>query len=263
MRYTLTFLFLISLSDLSAQQDTVSVYFSFGSYQLDDLEVSKLNGLEGDIVKLIAYTDTIGSSEVNFELATRRAQNVMDIFKDSLKSNVAQQIIGENYPIKKPYEAKSWRRVDVIMRVAEPVAQKVDPLLQMIEEENQTVIEQLVDFLQDSTVSEQKIDLTIQFYPGLPVILKEYEGQLWVLFDFLRLNTNVSAEINGHVCCADDYPLSYDRAHMVYDFLVTRSISPKRLKYQGFSNKRPKVSPELNDLDRQQNRRVEVILRKN
>ncbi|MFN5844233.1 MAG: OmpA family protein [Flavobacteriia bacterium] len=82
------------------------------------------------------------------------------------------------------------------------------------------------------------------------------------LFAFLRDHEDISVFIRGHVCCSHDPALSTARAYVVYSMLIDRGISPKRLKYEGFSNTIPAISPETNDNDRQANRRVDVIFSK-
>lgn len=263
MRIFVTFFFLFQLLFASGQQDTISVFFDFNSFELSKDELPKIENRTARVLKLVAYTDTVGSERANNKLALNRMETVRGSLKNGIADSAAVMIIGEKYKIPVDYVAADWRRVDVILEITtKPVSQE-DVRLAKVNEENESVKDQLVEFLQDTTITEQKIDLTIQFYPGLPIVLPEYEAQLWTLFDFMRYNENVSIEIHGHVCCADDYPLSYQRARMVYEFLQSRTISVKRMTYEGFSNKRPKVSPEVTELDRQQNRRVEVIFRKN
>jgi len=82
------------------------------------------------------------------------------------------------------------------------------------------------------------------------------------LFELMRDHPSVDAVIHGHVCCADDFKLSFDRALMVTDYLIARGISRDRLQYKGHSNKDPKFSPEVTEGDRLANRRVTVDFKK-
>ncbi|NRA11897.1 MAG: OmpA family protein [Crocinitomicaceae bacterium] len=108
---------------------------------------------------------------------------------------------------------------------------------------------------EDSTKS---VDLTLLFIPGYPVLIKICEPEIVELFELMRDNPNVDALIHGHVCCADDFKLSFDRALMVTDYLITRGISRDRITYKGHSNKDPKFSPEVTEGDRLANRRVTI-----
>lgn len=53
--------------------------------------------------------------------------------------------------------------------------------------------------------------------------------------------------------------LSKQRAKIVYKELVKRGVTKKRLKYQGYSNNLPLVTPEKTEIDRRKNRRVDII----
>jgi outer membrane protein OmpA-like peptidoglycan-associated protein len=256
----LFFLFLFSALSTQGQTDTLRVYFKNDSYALSDSARAILSSIDQRVHAVYAYCDQNGSIHYNDLLAQKRATSVLEAITADYLNEPTIHLIGKKMEVNPvSYNHHHWRRVDVI--VEKPVDLK--PVVEVEAFHETALIEQLSSFQKDSTLTEKTIDLTIQFYPGLPIVLPEFEGQLFILFDFLRYNTDVSAEIHGHVCCADDYPLSYHRAHMVYQFLIDRSISPKRLRYEGFSNRVPKINPEITDIDRQQNRRVEVVVRKN
>ena len=112
----------------------------------------------------------------------------------------------------------------------------------------------------NSKLNVNPIVLDIQFIPGQDVFLNDQAFQEATdLFEFLNQNPTVKAFIRGHVCCKDDLTMSNLRAYKVYQYLVERKIDPKRLEFKGFSNFMPVVSPEINEFDRQRNRRVDVI----
>lgn len=262
MRYLLLLSITFSFS-LSAQiHDTIRFFFATNEFKLSNVEQIDLKG--GLLVKLEAYCDTIGSVSYNKQLAKKRAAFIQNFLPKSETSNLQVKVIGEPNPtIARGHSDHFWRRVDLIIELPQ-----VEEVIEIVEEKSSVVnetaeiINQFKSFIADSSQNEVKIDLTIRFFPGSASVLPEYEDQLWVLFDFLHVHDNLEAIIQGHVCCADDYPLSYQRAKMVYNFLTIRSISVQRLSYEGFSNSRPKVSPELTEKDRIQNRRVEVLFKK-
>jgi len=112
----------------------------------------------------------------------------------------------------------------------------------------------------NSKSNVEPIVLDIQFIPGQDVFLNDQAFQeASGLFEFLNQNPNVKAFIRGHVCCKDDLTMSTMRAYKVYQYLTERKIDPKRLEFKGFSNTMPVVYPEINEFDRQKNRRVDVI----
>ena len=82
------------------------------------------------------------------------------------------------------------------------------------------------------------------------------------LKEFMLSHPEIHADIHGHVCCADNYSLSLGRAKLITEFLIKQGVIANRLTYQGHSNHDPKVWPETNDEERQQNRRVTVDFKK-
>ena len=106
------------------------------------------------------------------------------------------------------------------------------------------------------------INLNIQFLGDAPIINSSSINEMNHLVTFLQKNNSIDAFIRGHVCCGDEMPLSKKRAKTVYLELIRRGINPERLRYQGFSNTIPAVSPEKTDLDRSKNRRVDVMFSK-
>ena len=106
------------------------------------------------------------------------------------------------------------------------------------------------------------INLNIQFIGDAPIINSSSINEMDDLVRFLQKNNSIDAFIRGHVCCGDEMPLSKKRAKTVYLELIRRGINPDRLRFQGFSNTIPAVSPEKTDLDRSKNRRVDVMFSK-
>ncbi|MEY3237998.1 MAG: hypothetical protein RI883_2099, partial [Bacteroidota bacterium] len=117
------------------------------------------------------------------------------------------------------------------------------------------------DFNLEKIASSNKssIVLNIEFVPGEDILIGNSFEEINKLYIFLNENPKVYAFLRGHVCCADDFALSSARAHAVFLKLVQKGIESSRLRYDGFSNTIPVITPELTDEDRQKNRRVDVI----
>jgi|GEM_PF-2998286 len=98
-----------------------------------------------------------------------------------------------------------------------------------------------------------------QFEGVNPIITESSTKEMTDIFNFLNQNKQIHVFIRGHVCCGDDLKLSKKRAKYIYSELIERGINPKRLRYEGFSNKLLLVSPEKTDKDRTKNRRVDII----
>ena len=84
------------------------------------------------------------------------------------------------------------------------------------------------------------------------------------LFKILQENEYLSIEIQGHICCkspTEEDLISEARAKAIYNFLVKNKIDKDRLKYKGFGVSRPIFEiPEKNELEQEQNRRVEILI---
>ncbi len=107
----------------------------------------------------------------------------------------------------------------------------------------------------------------IYFSPGLATILEDSYPRLERLRDFMVLNPKISIEIQGHVNEDKTFSglfsvrLSKKRALRILDFLVESGIDPKRLTAIGFGNSKP-VYPDPKDaLQKEANRRVEILIK--
>ncbi len=93
------------------------------------------------------------------------------------------------------------------------------------------------------------------------------------LLSILQEHQNIKIEIQGHVCCLDyqkfddgwdrdtrTYNLSINRAEHIYKYLIHNGIDSTRLSYKGFGGAFRLIEPELNEEDRIQNRRVEILV---
>jgi outer membrane protein OmpA-like peptidoglycan-associated protein len=264
MRY-IFHLILFSPFFLAAQeQGTVSVFFDFDRFDLKPdtpLGVSRIiqYAEEGtyEVVSIKSFCDTTGSVTYNKALAQRRLNSIEQVL-GSHGSKATKEVIGEEYPVESNYRSSEHRRVDITFLIHD----EPEELVEEVKPEKSELVKSFEGFLKDSSSSETMIRLDVHFHPGMDVLLPESEPELWSLFDFLRYNEDVTAFIRGHVCCSDDMSLSIARAQVVYNFLVERSISPKRLSYKGFSNSMPAVSPEITEEDRIMNRRVDVVFTK-
>lgn len=85
-------------------------------------------------------------------------------------------------------------------------------------------------------------------------------AELQRLVRFLNQNPGVSIEIGGHtdnIGTADyNIALSEKRAKSVYDYLVSKKISPSRMKIKGYGSGQPIADNNTED-GRQRNRRIE------
>lgn len=97
-------------------------------------------------------------------------------------------------------------------------------------------------------------------------IRRESNIELSNLYNIMISNPKLVIEISGHtdIVGSNEYNkrLSYNRAKAVVDYLVSRGISKKRLKYAGYGFDQP-LTPNDTDEGRQLNRRTEFKILSN
>lgn len=90
--------------------------------------------------------------------------------------------------------------------------------------------------------------------------------ELDYLVDFLQKNEEIKIEISGHTDNqgTDDIndKLSMERARSVYNYLVAKDISSKRLSFKGYGSRKPIADNGTED-GRAQNRRTEIMILEN
>lgn len=107
----------------------------------------------------------------------------------------------------------------------------------------------------------------IYFSPGLATILDDSYPRLERLRDFMVLNPQICIEIQGHVNEDKTFSglfsvrLSKKRAMRILDFLVESGIDSKRLTAIGFGNSKPVYPNPKDALQKEANRRVEILIK--
>lgn len=108
----------------------------------------------------------------------------------------------------------------------------------------------------------------VYFSAGLPEIMEESYVQLNRLRDLLILNPGISIEIHGHVNLDENsakkaQKLSKQRAMMVKKYLIQNGVAPGRLFPIGFGSSKPVYAKPQDEEQKEANRRVEILIRKN
>lgn len=97
-------------------------------------------------------------------------------------------------------------------------------------------------------------------------LLSESYPELNKLTQFLEKNLDVNITINGHTdnvgSEGKNTLLSQSRAKAVAGYLISKGVSPSRIKYYGFGSLQPIADNETEE-GRQKNRRVEFVISKN
>lgn len=239
--YLALILVLFSYSGLQAQDfaevklaDSLSISFDVGSSTVKNPAVflSRINRLKlayGKI-KVIAYTDTVGTAAYNKILASKRMSSVLKLIGSSTIKTFVIDTLNKNEERKMgSNDEETFRRVDVFVYSVKPAIKYNVPM-----------------------------NLRINFHSGTSNIVKGSMDNLRVLEILMKSDTAIRIKLNGHVCCEPDMKLSVDRAEKVKNYLVDQGIPAGRISCKGYSNE-AKLFPESNELNKSRNMRVDVV----
>lgn len=261
---------------LNAQTKTV-IHFDSNKSELGSSSVLLLDSIFQFIKPLNSYTITVngycdntGNENDNKILSEKRAKVIMNYFKNAglNAANISGKGFSANDPVASNMNEKGKaknRRAEILITIKkqEPVI-VTEPVKPKKEER---VKPKKAEVLSD-TSSSNSLDVgnilvlkNLNFEGGTAKLLPESKPSLKTLLKLLKDNPTMEIEIEGHVCCANDMPLSVDRALTVLEYLVRNGINENRLKYAGHSNYNP-IASELTEEGRIQNRRVEIMILK-
>lgn len=244
---------------------------------------SMLNAIKGKPVniKITGYADFLHTSNYNITLSQNRA----DAVKNHLQSKNVHGLMnlnsckGEGEKFSSDNNLKEgeyyFRRVDVVIEGIGAVE-----VTKTTEADSQKKISKPKESLKPKSAKKNIEDLSLgeslaveglNFEPGRHFITKNSAPILEKLLKTLEINKKLKIEIQGHVCCTDgeddglDYDtherkLSENRARAIYEYLVSKGISEKRLSYKGFGHSKPKFPLEATPEEEQANRRVEIMI---
>ncbi|TSJ46721.1 OmpA family protein [Fluviicola chungangensis] len=232
---------LFSYSGLQAQEfaeiklaDSVSISFDVGSSVVRNSTafLNKVNHrkLAYGKIKLVAYTDTIGSVSYNKALASKRLGSVLKLVESSNMKDFIIDTLNKNEERRTSRnDEEAFRRVDVFVYEIKPTIKYNVP-----------------------------INLRINFHSGSSNIVKGSMENMRILEMLMKSDTTIRIKLNGHVCCEPDMKLSVDRAEKVKSYLVEQGIQANRISCKGYSNE-AKLFPESNEINKSRNMRVDVV----
>lgn len=235
---------ILSISNSQAQDfaevklaDSLSISFDVGSSTVKNttafLNRIKDLKLTNGKIKVIAYTDTVGSTEYNKNLASKRMNAILKLVESTNLKTFVLDTINKNEERKmRSNNEETFRRVDVIVYSVKPVIKYNVPM-----------------------------NLKINFDSGTSNIVNNSMETLRVLELLMKIDLSINIKLNGHVCCEPDMKLSTDRAEKVKSYLVDHGISANRINCKGYSNE-AKLFPESNELNKRKNMRVDVVFMK-
>jgi len=260
-----------------AQDVEFEIFFDLGKFTLSKAhqktineQIANLDSTQTYNFVVKGYTDFVDTENFNLKLSKNRASAVSDYLETSYKSfinTLKKEAKGEL-----PTDVKKNKRIGVKKHRKVSIVISKNDHKPKITKRKENIYTVPADKLQIGKSYELG---KINFKTGRVTLIKTSKKQLEKLVQFLRRNSKVHIEIQGHVCCGGDddsdalnsdtgtITLSVDRARFIYRYLISRGISKERLSYRGYAFKAPLYFPEKGRRDRSANRRVEIMITKN
>lgn len=282
LHFTIAILILMSeLWAQSAQIDTISVYFPFNKYELTSATLQTLNTYRASSltnkdsirIRIVGYTDKIGSDAYNLVLSQQRANSIKKYINTNIVNVLQiQECIGKGKSdtskmLRVVDKDSLSRRADIYFTYKDKRVQPIQPI--------QPIDEYKPVLYIDSFKVGKKIKIpNLNFQPGKHILLDDSFNELDNIVRILKENPSLEIEINGHVCCiqpgqtdgldleTNTWNLSEKRAEVVYNYFIEKGINSNRLRYQGFGGSQRIINPEQTEEDRIINRRVEILVTK-
>jgi len=266
--------FLIYNTLWSQQTERLVVHFDFNKsninastrLQLDSLlDVNKAR-FSITSIGLSAHCDSVGNHAYNDGLSIRRAeavkeylgsQGIADSVFVSLEGHGKRQPLNENANDEERFQN---RRVELIVqKIPIPTEQTVAPAKNIGEVIRDTA----------TKVGTTIVLKNLNFEGGRHVLLRRSIPVLNELLEAMQQNPNLKIEIHGHVCCTATYldgrdndlgsfDLSWQRAKVVYQYLLEKNVSADRMSYKGFGASQKLFPEERDAYEQEENRRVEI-----
>ncbi|MQP52501.1 MULTISPECIES: OmpA family protein [unclassified Flavobacterium] len=285
---------------LLSAQEKASFYFDFDQDRFNpkqnELFLTWLNKDENrEILIINGYCDWYGTFDYNDTLAYKRINTVQNELQTKENATIffSDKIIIKGYGerVQTRKERRFNRRVDVFYnvlpnkRIATPVVydsevytgqviNKVPEKLNQFEEARVPDADELIEPVElhqtpydTAKVGDKLVMNNLYFYDRSGIFVPESLPVMEELLAFMIAHPKVKIEIQGHICCQlgeDPEDIALIRAIAVHNYLVANDINDERLMYKSFGSTQPlhKI-PEKNEKERNENRRVEILILEN
>lgn len=257
MKFKILFTLLFSIVFYS--QEKKSFYFDFNqskfnASQLENVQNWIKENPNAEIVRIEGFCDLVGNDDYNDNLSYKRINEFYEIIKEDIyvSENLEKKGFGKKFEQNEVQDLN--RRVDVFYEVRDEEVLSN----QLIKKIN------LDSIVKQSKVGEKIRLKNIYFYNNSGIFVPKSKPVLVELLQVMIENPNLKIEIHGHICCQPVTPneqVSRIRALAVCDYLYKNGIEKNRLSYKSFGSSQPihKI-PEKNEDERNENRRVEILI---
>lgn len=243
---------LLNLFNVAYAQQKFTVYFDFDIHQTNSDSNQKLadwitKNKDAEVDRVYGFCDSVGSHDYNDKLAVRRVNSVLKTLQDNkirLSEEIEAKGFGKRFEQSKIQDEN--RKVEIYFKKKE---------------------EKLSDKIAQLKVGDKLRLRNLNFYNRSGIVVPKSRAVLAELFEIMQQNPKLKIEIQGHICCQEKFDIediSTLRCKTVYNYLIENGISVSRLSYKGFGSSQPIYKiPEKNEFERDENRRVEILILEN
>lgn len=283
--------FLLLFGLVLSAQEKASFYFDFNKETFNpkqnELFLKWLNqNNDKEVLVINGYCDWYGTLDYNDSLAYRRINTVYNELKDKSIISFSETLIIKGFGERTRMNSKQElnRRVDILFKIKHKSIADVEktealktvevPNILLPDSEpidfNEEVVELPTkkDEQYDSVKVGDKLILNnLYFYDRSGIFVPESLPVMEGLLEFMVSHPKVKIEIQGHICCQlgeDPEDIALIRAIAVHNYLVANDIDDERLNFKSFGSTNPiHQIPEKNEVERNENRRVEILILEN
>ena len=250
---------------------THEVYFETDKYEIPPTEanrlllfLSQIENLDIQKISIYGFTDDIGSDSYNQTLSQNRANSIKNIFSNNeFDESIITNVDGKGEILLKIVKEENLNKIRGLNRKVEIIVEPYNPPKVVEKTPKQTEVK---DILKGELKVGDKITLdNILFRTGYSYLAPESVKTLSEIAKVLVERDDIYFTIQGHVCCTKysrdavdrrtkKRNLSLARAKFIYDYLVKKGVSARRMKYVGMRRKFPLGGEAKFD------RRVEILV---
>ena len=283
--------FLLLFGLVLSAQEKASFYFDFNKETFNpkqnELFLKWLNqNSDKEVLVINGYCDWYGTLDYNDSLAYRRINTVYNELKNQSIISFSETLVIKGFGERTRMNSKQElnRRVDILFKIKHKSIADVEkteelktvevPNILLPDSEpidfNEEVVELPTkkDEQYDSVKVGDKLILNnLYFYDRSGIFVPESLPVMEGLLEFMVSHPKVKIEIQGHICCQlgeDPEDIALIRAIAVHNYLVANDIDDERLNFKSFGSTNPiHQIPEKNEVERNENRRVEILILEN
>jgi len=256
----------------SQQTDKLVIHFDFNKsninaqakMQLDSMLTANKNKFTLAAIELFAHCDSIGNNPYNDNLSLQRGEAVKSYLQNAGVSDTVFTKV-EGHGKRQPLNQNANDEERFLNRRVELIIEKFPYVAQ--ESETKKISEVINDTA--TKIGSTIVLRNLNFEGGRHVLLRRSLPVLDELLAAMQENPNLKIEIHGHVCCTATYldgrdndlgtfDLSWQRARVVYQYLVNHNVTADRMSVKGFGASQKLFPLERDAYEQEENRRVEI-----